>query len=172
MKNPRLSFSVLFVVCLFFLQSCNSNSTKLGYVESDRLLVEFNETKGAAIEVEESTKELRLRFDTLKFEFEQLQNTFTEKLNSYTQEERDKTEQLLSKKQSDLNKYYQLLTNKIQEEDQKVTKELLKKIDKVVKAYGKKHDYEIIFGATSNGNIVYAKKTINLTDEIIQELNK
>ena len=160
------SFSLVSLYFTFFHQD------KFGYVESDRLLMEFHETKAAAKKLESNTSLLRSRFDTLRNELEQLQKTFSENIGSYTKVEREEMEKKVSQKQGEVDSYYNVMSGKIREEDQKMTKELLAKIDKVVKAYGEEHGYSLIFGATSTGNLVYADKAKNLTDEIIGKLNK
>ena len=160
------------IVGLFLLIQGCTEVTKVGYVESDRLLAEYDKTQIAAKDIEKNTAEIRGQFDTLKAAFEQMQEEFTKKMDVYSETERSQAELNLNRKQGDLQKYYEILTNKIQEEDQNVTKVLLKEIDKVVKAYGEKNNYEMIFGATSTGNVVYAKEATNLTDEIIQLLNE
>lgn len=162
----------IFILFALILQGCQTDTSKLGYVESDRLLVEFNETKIEGKKIEQNTEQLRMRFDTLRSELESLEKEFKTNLDKYTVKEREVAENNVNRKKSDVDKYYSILMQKIKEEDKKVTTELLKKIDKVVKAYGEKNNYDIIFGANSNGNLVYAKKSKNLTDEIIKELNK
>jgi len=171
MLSNRLSLTI-FSFTLFFLTACQNEANKLAYVESDRLLIEYKETKIAAEEVKKNTELVRNQFDTLRTELEQLQKEFQEKIGGLSQDERREVEFNLNRKQDEVNRYYNIMSEKIKEEDEKATAEVLKKINKVVQEYGKKKGYTYIFGATKQGNIVFAKDAQNITDEIIDVLNE
>lgn len=164
--KQTIYFSLIFS---FLFYSCQSEKT--GYVESDRLLIEYNKTSTAAKEIEKSTELLRNRFDTLQVELENLQKKFTKDLGSFSESERQYKEQEINRKQADVQRYYQNMSEEIRKQDAEVTRKLLKEISEVVKSYGEKHGYDYIYGATTSGNIVYAKPTKDLTDDIIKILN-
>lgn len=171
-KQLKRLFYFLGAISIFFISSCDVNSDKLGYVESDRLLSEFKETKVAVKDLEKNTEQMRNRFDTLRTELEQLQNNFTEKLGGLSVAEREQKKGEINRKRAEVDRYYQMMSEKIREKDEEITADLLVKINKVVKNYGEEHGYTFIFGATTTGNIVFADEAKNLTDEIIKELNK
>lgn len=164
-----LVFSTALIAIYHFYAA---STPKIGYVESDKLLAEYNQTQIAAKEIERNTTQLRNRFDTLKMEFDKMQQHFTDKLASFSAEERTKQEALMGQKQAELGRYYDSMSEEIKKLDETATQKLLKKIDRVVKKYGKENNYQFILGATQNGNIVYAENATNLTNAILQELNK
>jgi outer membrane protein len=61
---------------------------------------------------------------------------------------------------------------KAKEEEQKMTQTVLNEVNDYLKEYGEKHNYTFILGATGVGNIVYAKKSRDITEEILNGLNK
>jgi outer membrane protein len=38
-------------------------------------------------------------------------------------------------------------------------------------AYGKKHNYDFIFGSSGNGTLMFANETYNISDDIIKYIN-
>lgn len=80
--------------------------------------------------------------------------------------------QLLGAKQQQLNNYRQIIERQIQEKEQKTTQAIIKDINAFVTDYGESKNYIIIHGATGSGNIMYAEKSVDITDEVLKALNK
>lgn len=78
---------------------------------------------------------------------------------------------VISSKQLELENYELSLKNKIYEEDKALTKVVMDKVNDYLKRYGEKMNYSIILGS-QNGNIVYAKEGLDITEEVIQGLNE
>ena len=41
-------------------------------------------------------------------------------------------------------------------------------LNSFIRDYGKEHGYDMIWGATSSGNIVYAREAVNLTEDVLK----
>lgn len=80
-------------------------------------------------------------------------------------------QELLNNKQQQISSYQQAIQKQIQEEDKKATQTVINDINDYVKEYGKKKGYEIIFGASGSGNIMYADEGTDLTEKILEGLN-
>jgi len=61
---------------------------------------------------------------------------------------------------------------KEEELSQTYTADIWKRINGYIDAYGKEKNYEYIFGAMGNGGIMYADEAQNITDEVIEYINK
>jgi outer membrane protein len=81
-------------------------------------------------------------------------------------------QELLTNKQQQVNNYQQAIQRQIQDEDQKVTKTIINDINDYIKEYGKTHGHDIIFGASGNGSTMYASPKSDLTQKILEGLNK
>ena len=79
---------------------------------------------------------------------------------------------MLGNKQQQINNYQQAIQKQIQEEDKKASQTIINDINDYVKEYGKKHRYQIIFGASGSGNIMYADEGTDLTQDVLKGLNK
>ncbi len=75
-------------------------------------------------------------------------------------------------KQQQFLQYRQAIQQKAQAEEARVNQEILAEINAYIKQYGKEKGYDFIFGATENGNIVYAAEGKDITDEVLTGLNK
>ena len=80
-------------------------------------------------------------------------------------------QELLSIKQQQINQYHQVVEKQIEEATQITQQAILQDINQFIKKYGDEHPYPIILGALGNGNIMYAKESINITEKVLQELN-
>ena len=49
---------------------------------------------------------------------------------------------------------------------------IVKKIKDYVKDYGKDNNYTYIFGSNESANIMYAEEGLDITQDILEELNK
>jgi len=59
-----------------------------------------------------------------------------------------------------------------QELSERYTQQIWKQINAYVNDYGKENDYEMIFGANGSGSLMYAREAVNVTDEVLEYINK
>ena len=152
MKSSYLSgIALAGVVALGVVVLSNLQREKKGFVLNQKVFEGF---KG--------TKELKTRLQTLKSRnaahldslFQYVKNdTRSEVLEKY-----EETRQQLLFKEQQLSDQY--------------TEELWSHINKYVRAFGKEKHYDFIFGASGNGNLMYADESVDLTEEVIKYVNK
>lgn len=59
-----------------------------------------------------------------------------------------------------------------QELSDRYTQQIWKQINTYVNDYGKENDYEMIFGANGSGSLMYASDAVNVTEEVLEYLNR
>lgn len=89
-----------------------------------------------------------------------------------TIKERQLSQELIKSKQQQLNQYQQAINAQAQQEDQKMTSDIIAQVNAYLKKYGEQKGYTIIFAATDYGNIAYANDKLNVTDDVLEGLNK
>ncbi len=52
------------------------------------------------------------------------------------------------------------------------TEDIWKRLNEYIIDYGKKNNFSFIFGASGNGNLMYAGEAMNVTDEVIRFVNE
>jgi outer membrane protein len=145
--------------------------TQLVYVDVNKLLEGYNRTKVVRAEFESKAKVLNANVDSLMTDWQKELKLYEKERSAMTAKELELKQQLLSNKQQQINNYQQAIQKQIQEEDQKATQTVINDINDYVKEFGKRNGYDIIFGASGSGNIMYADKGADLTEQVLEGLN-
>ena len=128
--------------------------------------------KKASEVYQNKTKSWEANIDTLGNELDEIINKFIRDSINMSANEKLLSRQLIETKRKQFIQYRDAIQQKAQQEDQKMTQDIISKMNAFVKEYGKENNYTIIMGATTMGNIVYAEEAIDLTDEILEKINK
>ena len=164
MKNlPSFLFTIVFVLLTVVAYDQLWSKKKLAYVKTGTLLEKYEGIVSASKELENNTKTIQANVDTLKNRVLSLQEKYRKDKSVYG-------------KLSVAEKEYSSYSTTAGQEIGKLRAELLKKnVDKInafIKEYGKKHAYAYILGATENGNILYAPDGDDITEEVLEGLNR
>ncbi len=170
-KLPILLAAVAVVLSGFALYS-SKNASELVYVDVNKLLEGYKRTKIVRAEFEVKAKTMSANVDSLMVDWQNELKNYEKERSKMSKKEIELKQQLLGNKQQQLNNYQQAIQKQIQEEDKKVTQTVINDINDYVTEYGKKHKHKIIFGASGGGNIMYADDATNLTETILEGLNK
>jgi outer membrane protein len=141
-------------------------------VDSVKLLNEFVGTQKAKMQFKKKEDNWKANLDTLNNEVAR-QRLFNERnFTKMSPTERANSYDLLRKKELQFQQYKDAIDTFIQQEEEKLTSELIKEIDVFVKDYGEKNGYSIIIGANQFGNVVYTEESYDITEDLLYELNK
>jgi len=165
-------FSILFLSTAYLFYRQFSQSNDLVYVDSARLLIGYKGMTDARSVFQQKAVVWRANVDTLISEIQNDIKKFEKESAGMTAKERDLSRQLLQTKQQQVADYQKATNDKATQEDNQMTKEVLDEVNLFIKDYGKKKGLRIILAATDYGNIAYAKEGIDITDEILEGLNK
>lgn len=147
---------------------------KIAYVDVDTLLTKYdfwNDLNEMMMRKQENARatlnERGKAFQTEVSEFQRkLEN------NAFTRERAAQEEARLTKKQQELQALQNRLENEIQQETQKNSLQLRDSINSFLKIYNKDKGYSLIISNTGFDNLLYADKAYNITQEIVDGLNK
>jgi len=165
---PTAIVALLISIGSFFYLQSSSNQV---YVDVNKLLDGYKRTKIVRAQFEDKAKTLNANVDSLMVDWQNELKTYEKERSKMTKKELELKQELLGNKQQQINNYQQAIQKQIQEEDQKATQTVINDINDYVKDYGKKQGYQIIFGASGSGNIMYADDSADLTDEVLEGLN-
>jgi outer membrane protein len=158
---------VLSVVAIYFAKS----SSQLVYVDVNKLITGYEKTKVAKAEFDKKANLMKSNVDSLVANWQKELKNYEKERTSFSPKELKLKQELLGNKQQQINSYEEAIQKKIQEEDKRVTQTVINDINDYIKEYGKGHSYQIIFGASGGGNIMYADESTDLTEEILKGLN-
>lgn len=146
---------------------------KMAYVEVDSLMTQYEFCKEYSIILEKKSQNIQ---NTLQQKGQALQNAaanFQQKLqqNAYTREQAEQIQAGLQKQNADLEVLQQRLTAEFQEETNKFNLALHDSLQHFLAKYNKDKKYTMIL-SKSGDNILYADKSVDITNDIIAGLNK
>lgn len=93
-----------------------------------------------------------------------------------TKKELDSISNLIQHGRTDLLEQYQKIAGTRSQQyellSEQYTNDLWKFINEKVQEYGSEKGYDYIFGASGNGSLMYAKESHDITDDIVEFVNK
>ena len=156
------------VFTFFYYNSFN----ELVYVDVNKLMEGYKGTPLEKAKLDLKVKSLQSNIDSLVSNWQTELKIYEKERTSMTQKELELKQELLRNKQQQINNYQQAIEKQIQEEDQKASQNVINEINDYIEEYGENHRYDIIFGANGAGNIVYANKSTDITQEVLEGLNE
>lgn len=164
---------VLFISNAYLLfQHFTDPSQEIVFVESSKLLNGYQGMLDARKVYKQKAIVWQANIDTLVNEIQNDLKKFEKEMARMTVKERDLTRQLLQNKQQQLADYQKATQENAANEDGKMTKLVIDEVNQYIKDYGRKKGLRIILAATEYGNIAYAEEGIDITEEILEGLNK
>lgn len=113
----------------------------------------------------------KANIDTLTAEVQRQIMDYEQGVSKMTVKERELSQELIKTKQKQLYEYQQAMNSQAQQEDSKMTSEVLTQVNTYLKTYGEQHGYTIILAATEYGNLAYADEKLDITEEVLEGLN-
>ena len=170
MKTLRL---VTMVVVLFML-AIPTMAQKFGYVQSQRILAEYQEY----VEVQNKLDEIRNGYDQEYQKMVKDYNDMLEEIDSQSlllspEKKQEKMKQAQDKMMTIERYKYEKLgpEGELYKKSMEFTRPIIDKINKLIADIGEKESYDFIFDASS-GALVHALPKYDITEQVIEELNK
>lgn len=154
-------------------QQTNPTELKIGYVEIDSIMSQYQYCKDYTLVLEKKSQNIQA---TVNQKGQALQNAaanFQQKLqqNAYTQDQARQIQAGLQKQNADLEALQQRLGAEFQAETEKFNASLRDSIQHFLAAYNKDKKYSLILSKAGD-NILYADKAHDITAQVIAGLNK
>ncbi|MDR1653519.1 MAG: OmpH family outer membrane protein [Prevotellaceae bacterium] len=147
----------------------------IAYINVDSLLLHYQFAKNANEDLIKEQESSRATLNKRMRELQQEVDEFQRKLENNAFLSRDRAEEehnRLTKKDLDL----QELSAKLQEQyivkQQKMSEQLRDTINSFLSRFNKDRKYEMIISNTANDNILWANPVYDITDEVVEALNK
>jgi len=149
-----------------------TKNQKVVYVDSSKLLNQYKGMEAARAAYQQKAGAWKANIDTLANEIQQQIFKYEKEGKSMTAKERQLSQELIRNKQKQFADYQQAMNTQAQQEDAKMTQEVVTQINAYLKKYGEAKGYKIILAATQYGNLAYADESLDITDEVLAGLNK
>ncbi|MCY2686533.1 OmpH family outer membrane protein [Salinimicrobium sp. TH3] len=152
------------------LTACNNDKT--AYVDTTVLIQEYSEMKEVEADFNVRSENLKRELDSAAQGFQQEVMEFRDNAATMSEAERQAAQENLMQKQQMLQQQQQMRSGQLRQEGDQVIDSIITKVKDFVKVYGEENDYTYIFGSNESANIMYAKEGLDITQEILAELNE
>ncbi|MFN4144200.1 MAG: OmpH family outer membrane protein [Runella sp.] len=151
-----------------------TKNKKIVYVQADSLLKNYEyykdfqkefESKGFQLENDLANKGRNFQNKVAFFQQRAQQGTLT-------QDQAQAAQQQLGKEEQEIAKYRDDQLRKLDEERLKKTEEFYNNIFDYIKRYNKENGYEFVLGYSKGGGILFADASLDVTQKMIEGLNK
>jgi len=161
--------AVIFSIMAFALglpaAADEAKAIKIGYINLGRALDEYEKTKKSEATLEKKLDKKEKEREKLVEEIKELKDEITLMSDKGRREKQD----IIDEKIKNLQEFDKGARNELQDERDEVLRDILGEINNVISEYGKKNGYTAIL---NDRVLVYGDETIDITQEIIDILNK
>ena len=150
------------------------DSFPIAYVDVDTLLMNYQFAKEVNEELLKKQEKYRSDISHKQQQLQQEAVTFQKKYESggfLTKESFEQEQTRLMKKEQELQSMDRRMTQELYAEQQKMNSQLRDTISSFFKYYNQDRHYKMILTDTGNDNIFYAEDYLNITNEVIEQLN-
>ena len=162
-KAGLILAGVIFVLVLF--SGVAQAADKFGYIDLSRTFNEYNKTKTYDKILSDKEKVFTDERDKKIAELK----AFQDKLSLLNDKEREAKKDELAAKVKAFQDFDRLKQTELRKEQEEKMKEILKDIEEAVKKYSEKEGYTLVF---NDRVLVYQTKTMDITNQVMEILNK
>jgi len=141
------------------------------YINAPKVIEAYKRTSTVRKDLETRAGALQANADTLYAELEGEMKRYEQERPGLSEKENKLSLELLQVKREQFQRYQHSVKERISQESEKITSELLQEINSLIQAYAKKKGYGLVLGASGNGTIIYANELLDISDEVIAGIN-
>jgi len=159
-----LIITSLFIYKKFF-------SIEIRYIKTAELVDKYAGMKEAKELYSKKLSGWQSNIDTLESDYRRSAIKFESDKAKLSASEKVSQQQSLMKQQSNIRAYVEQIEKLAEEEDGKMTLTVINQINQFIEEYSKKKGYDVVLGTNASGTVLYGNASIDITQEILEELN-
>lgn len=161
----------LFILVFILYGFLFFKNDKIAYVDSSKILNEYKGATEAKKAYEYKVKTWQANIDTLTMGVQGAIKKYEKDLAGMSTKEQELSKRLIGTQQKQLEDYQRAIQENARQEDGKLTQTVVTQINAFLTDYGKKNNYKMILIASQAGTIAYAREGLDITEDVITELN-
>jgi outer membrane protein len=169
----RFLVSVCGLMACFVVVSTARAQAKIAFFDPNEIRTKYKPFQEAEREYNQYEGELQKELKKLESALRKKQTTFERQKVMYMENRRREEEQALKRQEEDLQRFLAQITDpergKLALKQQELLTPLLKRVNEVISQVAKEDGYDFVLNATS---VVYFNDEYNLTQKVLDELNK
>lgn len=172
MRKVAVATLVMFLFSLFSAALAVAQEPKLGYIDTVNIFAEFKETIEAEEIYKKELEAWKKRAAEMEAEIAQLREELQSQSLMLSEEKLAEKKLVLEQKFREYQQYMNDVfgeNGQAEQRNKELTAPIVEKINAVIAQLAEEEGYTIIFDA-AQGNIVYAKKALDLTEQVLERL--
>ncbi|MBI9040854.1 OmpH family outer membrane protein [Lutibacter sp.] len=161
---------LLVIAFAVVLASCNQ--TKVAYVDVEVLMKDYEGTKSLESKMKEKQEAKAKELDSLTAPFQAKVQNYYKAAQTMSPQKRAEAEGALQQEQQFLQAQQQQASQELQKETQESYEAITKVVDSLVGTYAKSNGYNMIFGTSGKGTVMYGDEKLDITKQVLEVLNK
>lgn len=145
---------------------------KIGIMNPERVVGQSEAGKKAKVKFEARVKDLQGKFKGEQEQVVALQQEIEKKSSAWSETKKGEKVRELQKLRRELQTKTEDANFELKQLQEKELQPILKALEEVVTNYAKKNAYSIILRANPNGTVIYFEKAVDISDDLISDLNK
>jgi outer membrane protein len=174
MKKLSLIILVCFIVSHVPFSALRAEEIKLGYIDTVKIFAEFKETVDAEAIYKKEVDAWKKKASDMEATLATMREEIQSQSLMLSEEKLAEKKQLFDKKLAEYNQYMTDVfgdNGQAAKRNKELTQPIVEKINAVIAQIAEAEGYTLILDA-AQGNIVFAKKALDLTDRVMAELEK
>ncbi len=165
-------FSILFsVLAVIIAVAIYLQIPKIGYIDSAILMQQYRGAIQASELFNKEKEEWENNIITLETELNELNREFIEKGANWKENTIQEKKKRLEDKQKEYYKYRTAIEEKAAKRENELLQPVFDQLNADIADFAKKHNYDIIWGTLTGGNILYGTKAKDLTERFLDYAN-
>jgi outer membrane protein len=171
LRRPILLTAIL----LFSSFSLVFAELKIGYVDSQKIMAQFQEAIDAQNQLEEIRNQYQAEYENKVREYQEMAQEIDSQSLLLSEDKKKEKLRLLQEKATEIDQYkFEKLNpegGEFYRKNQEIFKPVIDKINLVIQKIGRVEEYDFIIDASS-GSLLHALPKYDLTEQVLEELNR
>ncbi|MCF8029433.1 MAG: OmpH family outer membrane protein [Desulfohalobiaceae bacterium] len=167
----RQAILITCVLVLFLAVPFKAQAEKIAVIDLQKILQKSNPGEEAMQELQEYQKKIGAKLQEKKKSLDKLKKDLQQQSLMLSKEAKEDKKAKYQKQAREFQSSYQRYQQKMQEKEQELREPIIDELIPIVQEYGEKHEYDLIMDKKNSG-IVYNTNKLEITETIIQKLNK
>jgi outer membrane protein len=169
--------NIVVIICLILLayllidKFTNSNVTKIGVVQMDKLVYEFKGMKEATNRYSEKMKSWNGKSDSLERKLKELYNQIRLDSLGKDQLKLDRDIKIFMIFKQSYMEYVQNVQANAEKEDKEMTLGVVNQVNEYIKDFAKKEGFDLILTNNQQQSVGYAKDALEVTSKVLEYAN-
>lgn len=172
LRKPILTLTV---IILLMSTSLLFAELKIGYVDSQKIMAQYQEAVDAQNRLEQVRNEYQAEYEAKVREYQKMAEEIDSQSLLLSEEKKKEKLRLLQEKATEIDQYkFEKLNpegGEFYRKNQEIFKPVIDKINLVIQKIGNVEEYDFIIDASS-GSLLHALPKYDLTNQVLEELNR